>query len=132
MVAVHIRGGRRFEICALEVNGRNQVLDFVLELKAAAGKDYAKLMQAFVWTAEYGLMIHIPERFRQLNENIFEFKIAGGVSVHCFLDGSSLLMLTNGFKKNGKSADAISRSGDIRVAYLNAKKSECITYKRES
>lgn len=131
MVAINIISGRACNIYALEQNERNDLLAFLLELKRSAGKEYAKLLRALTWTAENGPMYRVPERFKRLNENIFEFKTHGGVRVLCFFDGLSLIILTNGFKKKKEYADDICRAENIRMAYLNAKMSDCLSIRKE-
>lgn len=82
-------------------------------------------------TADHGPMFGQFERFKRLRDDIYEFKTYGGVRVLCFLDGRSIVVLTNGFKKKKEYADDITRAVHLRAAYINAKNNDSLTYRDE-
>lgn len=131
MVAIKIKSGRAFDIYALEVNGRRELLEFLVELKAHAGQDFVRLTRLFDRTAENGRIMRNEQMFKRLTVDIHEFKTFGGVRVLCFFDDRSIIVLTNGFKKKKKYDDEITRAENLRLAYLAAKRSRTLTYLQE-
>lgn len=131
MVAIKINRGKVFDIYTLEQNGRCELLDFLIALKASSWQDFARITKLFDYMAENG-RIRNEQKFKRLTPDIQEFKTFGGVRVLCFFDGRSIVVLTNGFKKKKKYADEITRAENMRLSYLNAKREGCLTYREEN
>jgi len=131
VAAIKIRAGKECDLYALQQNNRTELLDFLVELRRSAVREYAKIMTLFTRTADFGPLFGVHERFKRLQNDIFEFKTHGGVRILCFFDGRSIIVLTNGFKKKKEYADEITRAMNLRMAYLNAKSSDCLTYREE-
>src|SRR5215204_6439307 len=83
VVAIRIKPGKAYNIYALEQNERIELLDFLIEIRECASKEYKRLIRYLFWTAEQGLLTN-PEMFKRLNEHIYEFKTHGGIRVLCF------------------------------------------------
>jgi Phage derived protein Gp49-like (DUF891) len=130
VVAIKIKLGRIFDFYALEHNGRCEILDFMIDIRSSAGAEFAKLIRSLDWTTDNGLM-RAEERFKRLSPNVYEFKTRGGVRILCFLDGRSIIVLTNGFRKKKKYDDEIRRAENLRSAYLEAKMNNAIGYREE-
>jgi hypothetical protein len=131
VVAIKIIPGREFDLYALEHNGRRELLDFLVELRASANAEFLKLLRAFDRTAACGLMKN-EQRFKRLTPDIYEFKTFGGVRVLCFREGRSIIILTNGFKKKKKYDDEIVKAKHLRSAFLTAKTDGCLSFTVES
>jgi hypothetical protein len=122
MVSLKVKSGVCFDICALEDDGRCELLDFLRILAIANDREFAKLLKDLDRTADNGL-IRNREKFKLLVDGIYEFKTYGGVRVLCFLDGRCMVVLTNGFMKKKKYDSEIERAINLRVKYMNAKAS---------
>lgn len=131
MVAIKIINGLIYNFYALEHNGHHELLDFLNEIKQHHESEFAKLVRSFDRTADHGL-IQNPEKFKRLSDTISEFKTGGGVRILCFLEGRSIIVLTNGFKKKKKYDDEITRAENLRLAYLEAKATHNLTFIEET
>lgn len=109
-----------FDLYALEHNGRKDLLDFLIDLKASSVQQFRKLTKLLDRTVDFGL-IKNEEMFKRLTVDIYEFKTHGGVRVLCFIDGRSIIVLTNGFKKRKKYDDELVKANNLRVTYLSEK-----------
>jgi hypothetical protein len=130
IVAIKVKTGAVFDLYALELSGRCELLQFLSEICGSAPAEFGKLIRLFDWTTQYGTLNN-KEKFKRLNADVQEFKTNGGVRVLCFRDGRSIIVLTNGFKKKKDYADEIARAEQLRVLYLNAKANDSLTYREE-
>jgi hypothetical protein len=131
LVAVKIKPGRAHDIYVLEDGGACQVRDFFDEIEMTARAEFQKLVRLIDRISEHGT-IRNEQKFKLLQDKIWEFKTPGGVRLLCFFDSGRLVILTNGFKKKKDYAAEISRAVVLRGRYLAAKSSECLTFREET
>jgi len=122
--------GKVFDIFALEHNGRRELLDFLVDLQMSSRREFVKLTRYLDWTKDSGLLKN-EYIFKRLTIDIYEFKTHGGIRILCFVDGRSIVVLTNGFKKKKKYDDEISKAANLRLAYLSAKQNDQLMYMEE-
>jgi len=81
---------------------------------------YKVFLRFFERTADTGL-IKNETQFKQVRGNLYEFKV-DNLRLFCFITCRSILILTNGSKKAGKSKKQtieIERAEMLRDAYLS-------------
>jgi len=111
--------GRCFTLMALVVNDECLIKKFISGLSPIDQKQLAALFQRI---ADNGPP-HNEEKFRKLEDNVFEIKTRRGIRVLCFFDGEKSLLLTHGFPKPQKKVlmVEISKAIDWYNDYLENK-----------
>jgi len=130
VIALKIRTGDSFDIFALEEDGECKVLEFLNLISKSRRQCFLKLVNGFDRTADTGLMQN-EERFKPLHAGIFEFRVPGEVRILCFLDGSGIVVLTNGFTTDKMEAGT-RHASELRDRYLDAKRNGYLTYREDN
>jgi phage-related protein len=111
-----VRGPCAIVAYARRRNGKRPAKEYIENLEAPG---QAKLTKSFRQMAEVG-KIYNTERFRKLQDKIYEFKVLPKVRVLCFLWGQTWF-LTHGYnKQTGKTpARQIERAKDIMKEHIS-------------
>ena len=110
--------GRCFDIVGIAVNGTCHVREFIEHLDEANTKKVFALLQR---AAEGGLPRN-TEKFRHLEEKIYEFK-SYQVRLLCFLEKGRVVVLTHGFmkKKDRTPRAEIEKAKGLMASYQGRK-----------
>lgn len=106
--------GRRYTISGIVENGKCRVREFIPALEEA---DKKKIVYLLKRTGDLGTPANI-EKFRNLENGIFEFK-SFQVRVLCFFAKGEMIILTHGFvkKKDKTPRTEIERAKRLMSAY---------------
>lgn len=118
-----IRTGRAFTICALVVDGKCQVEQFLDEMDRQNPLGKARIMAAIEIVSNQGTGHLQKQLLRSLGDGCFELKERGGLTrLFCFVDPSrnAVIICRNAWKKKeGKAQDEqIKALRKFRTAYL--------------
>ena len=92
-----LESGRSARVCALAIDGRCQVIDFLLGLPERAQQRIVATMAA---VADDGWRFRNRTRFKHLRNDIYEIKdISSNVRLFCFMHGGRLVVCTHGESK---------------------------------
>ena len=130
LVAEKIIPGVVHDIYVLHENDRCEMHDFIDELAQSNCNEHNKLISLLDRSASNGTPQN-PEKFKRLQDRIYEFKTTGGIRVACFFDGRKVIILTQGFKKKKSYSEEIRRALVLRVKYFDSKMNATLTLRGE-
>jgi hypothetical protein len=130
VLARKVKSGNEYDIYALEEGGRCEILDFLTTLKQSNSVEFNRLTALFDVTADTG-RIKNPQKFKYLDDGIYEFKTYGGVRVLCFIDGQCIVVLTHGFMKKKKYESEIKHAVNVKYKYTIAKSQGTLFYQND-
>lgn len=89
-----LESGRSAKVYALAVDGRCQVVDFLLVLPEQAQR---RIMATMAAVADDGWRFRNQTRFKRLKSDVYEIKdISSNVRLFCFMHGGRLVVCTHG------------------------------------
>jgi hypothetical protein len=118
------RGACR-SVLALGLGGERPALAFLDELQRQNPKGLQILRGQLKLLCELPV-IRARDTFKLLDSHrqLFEFRTRAGLRLYCFLDGDSLVVVTNGGKKNTRKEQDrdINRARDLHDTYLHLRR----------
>jgi hypothetical protein len=101
IIAYQIKSGDARELVALELEGKCPARDFLLDLEASNAKGF-QILQGQIRFLSDVPNIAPRDTFKLLDvsRQLYEFRTRSGIRLYCFLSGETLVLLTNGGKKN--------------------------------
>jgi hypothetical protein len=120
-----IRKGATKNVGALGLEGANLAKEFLDELAENNPKGHQILQGQIKFVADF---LGVPRNSRifkplDLSRQLYEFHPRTGLRLYCFLDGTSLIILTNGGVKGPRREQNrdIARAKDLQDKYLELK-----------
>ena len=103
IIAYQVKSGSARDLVALELDGKCPARDFLTELEASNSKGFQILDGQIRFLSD---VTNVVPRgtFKLLDgsRQLYEFRTRSGIRLYCFLAGETLVLLTNGGKKNTK------------------------------
>ena len=119
--AYQVKNGAERQIIALALDNRSPAKDFLIELYKSNPKGFQIL------DGQMRFLCDVPEiknrqtfKILDANRKLYEFHPRTGLRLYCFLADNSLVILTNGGKKNTKKEQSrdIARAKTIQDRFL--------------
>lgn len=113
IIAYEVQTGVARELVALELDGKCPAQDFLLDLESNNAKGFQILKGQIRFLADVPNVVP-RDTFKLLDasRHLYEFRTRSGIRLYCFLAGDTIVLLTNGGKKNTKKE----QNKDIRKA----------------
>jgi len=101
IVAYEVHSGIKRELVALELDGKCPAQEFLLNLETTNAKGFQILKGQIRFLADVQNIVP-RDTFKLLDaaRQLYEFRTRSGIRLYCFLVGHTIVLLTNGGKKN--------------------------------